>query len=256
MRKYLFVFFLLASAQLQAQTKYFIYFSDKNGENFDPYSYFDEKAIERRWRENISLCDETDFPVKEEYICSINQVCDSVKFISRWLNGMSVYATQDQIEEVMKLSFVTGVQLLQSGKSIFSATQKTGDTYNLEKDQIALLKFQTFRHNAKAFQNAGLNGKGIRIAVFDVGFPGVDTHPAFEHIRKENRIIDVYDFIGNDKNPYHGNSHGTSCMSCIAGYYDTIPLGMATGAEFLLAKTERMYTEMQSEEDAWLAAAE
>lgn len=252
------LFFLLICfvQQVHAQTKYFISFTDKQSVSFNPYTYFDSKAIERRIREGISLFDETDFPVNEDYINTVSNMCDSTRFVSRWLNGMSVYATEEQIAEIKKLLFVKNTQLLQNDAIVFSGENTAMQKSTLSRSELALLNFQTFRHNAAAFTNAGLDGSGIRIAIFDVGFPGVDTHPAFEHIRNEKRIISVYDFIGKDANPYHGYSHGTSCMSCIAGYYDTIAMGMATGAEFLLAKTERMYTEYTSEEDAWLAAAE
>jgi subtilisin family serine protease len=44
-------------------------------------------------------------------------------------------------------------------------------------------------------------------------------------------------------------------LSCIAGMNDTVPMGLATKAEFLLARTE-VETEPFSEEENWLAAAE
>ncbi|MBC8173412.1 MAG: S8 family serine peptidase [Chitinophagales bacterium] len=257
MRKIFFLFFLLYNIVCIGQSKFFLYFTDKEGVTFDPYLYFDAKAIERRMRENIVLFDETDLPVREDYISTVKDICDSAKMISRWMNGMSIYATEEQIEIIKQLPFVKEIHLMEGKKNSAAAyDNELTEIFNLDKQQIALLKFQTFRHSADAFRSAGLTGKGIRIAVFDVGFPGVETHPAFEHVRKENRIIAVYDFVGNDNDPYHGNAHGTSCFSCIAGYYDTIPMGMAVDAEFLLAKTERGYTEFENEEDAWLAAAE
>lgn len=256
MYRFIFVALILAAGKLCAQTKYFIYFTDKDGSQFDPYSYFDTKAIERRQKENISLYDISDYPVKEQYSNAVASFCDSVAHISRWLNGMSVFATEDQIEKIKQFDFVKDIETMQyNGRSV--SMNSAGDiSYDLTREQIALLKFQTYRHKAEEFRNAGLTGKGMRIAIFDVGFPGADTHPAFEKIRQEKRIIGGYDFISKSNNPYHGNTHGTCCFSCIAGYYDTIPIGMATDAEFLLAKTERSLTEFQDEEDAWLAAAE
>lgn len=245
----------MVSQITHAQSKYFIFFTDKDGVSFNAFEYFDNKAIERRIREHLSLSDSSDFPVREEYVSAISLNCDSVKIISRWLNGMSVYATENQIKLISSFSFVKNIQLLENAKLISQFSEEK-NIYSLDLSKLNLLKFQTFRHQASEFTSHGLNGKGIRIAIFDVGFPGVPEHPAFAAIRNENRIIAAYDFIGNDNNPYQGMSHGTACFSCIAGYYDTIPMGMATDAEFLIAKTERGVTEFESEEDAWLAAAE
>jgi subtilisin family serine protease len=110
---------------------------------------------------------------------------------------------------------------------------------------------------ADAWRNAGLDGKGLRIAIFDVGFSNADKVPAFDHIRKGNRLIATHDFT-NRKNSdfvYYGNGHGTEVWSCIAGKIGDIQIGLATGAEFLLAKTEKN-SEKYREELNWLAAAE
>jgi subtilisin family serine protease len=119
-----------------------------------------------------------------------------------------------------------------------------------------LLRWQTERMVGSSFRDSGFTGKGVRIAVFDVGFPKVDTHEAFEHIRKRNGIAATYDFSLNDANVYRGMNHGTAVLSCLAGMYDSIPMGLATDAEFLLARTERLITEWSVEEFRWVVAAE
>jgi subtilisin family serine protease len=90
--------------------------------------------------------------------------------------------------------------------------------------------------------------------VFDTGFPDVDTHPAFEHIRKN--IVATYDFTKNSENVYRGHWHGTAVLSNIAGKMGDIPLGLAPDAEFLLAITEKAYTEPFWEEEAWRRAVD
>jgi len=42
-----------------------------------------------------------------------------------------------------------------------------------------LAKYQTAHIGGDYFKQENLTGKGIRIAVFDIGFPGVDNYPAF-----------------------------------------------------------------------------
>ena len=129
----------------------------------------------------------------------------------------------------------------------------TDDLTNKERD---LLKRQTGRMGAEEFAQNNIDGTGIRIAIFDAGFPTADVNPAFEHIRKENRIIKTYDFIKNKEDVYGHSSHGTMVFSCIAGKKGDQIIGMATGAEFLLARTEMSLLELFSEEENWLAAVE
>ncbi|NJO69782.1 MAG: S8 family serine peptidase [Bacteroidetes bacterium] len=50
-------------------------------------------------------------------------------------------------------------------------------------------------------------------------------------------------------------THGTSVLSCITGVYGNKNVGLATGAEFLLARTE-IKPEIKVEEEYWMAAME
>lgn len=122
---------------------------------------------------------------------------------------------------------------------------------------IAVLRAQTKRLGITKFRKKGIAGRGIRIAVFDTGFPGVEEAPEFDHILANNRVIETWDFVRNTGNAFVGGQHGTMVLSCIAGMYqDSIPIGLATEAEFLLARTERTSFERFSEEENWIAAAE
>ncbi|OPZ98138.1 MAG: Serine protease AprX [Bacteroidetes bacterium ADurb.Bin408] len=119
-----------------------------------------------------------------------------------------------------------------------------------------LLKKQLTRMQGQQFADNNINGKGVRIAVFDAGFPGVDKHEAFKHLRDGKKILKTWDFVKNREFVYAYSSHGTSTLSCITGIYKGIPIGLATESEFLLARTEMSNREPLSEEENWLAAAE
>src|SRR6185436_820200 len=69
-------------------------------------------------------------------------------------------------------------------------------------------------------------------------------------------IIATYNFISKNENVFSHNAHGLGTLSCITGILDSINIGLATGAEFLLARTEQATGEPFSEEENWLAAAE
>jgi len=235
-----------------SQVKYWVFLRDKHETSFNPIEYFDAKAIERRIVAGIPLFDSTDFPVNEKYKQTVENIAASVLQESRWFNALAVRATEKQIFQISILPFVKSIRQIEA----FPVAASEGDYETfLEEDEKKLLKNQTARLQASKFEKANITGKGLRIAVFDGGFPGVNTIPVFEHIRKNKRIIQTYDFARNDSNVYGYNAHGTMVLSCIAGITDSINMGMATDAEFLLARTE-ISTEVFSEEENWLAAVE
>ncbi len=247
-----FLIILLSNNIIKSQNKYWVFFTDKHDVTFDPYSYFDDKAIERRLQNNISLYDSSDFPLNENYVKSVFCMTDSIIQESRWFNALAVYGSYEQLEQIKHLSFVKTVEPIISYCAMASESA-TEDYFRIDED---LLKKQLNRMQGDYFVKNKINGKGIRIAVFDAGFPSVNTHEAFEHIRAANRIIKTWDFVKKKEYVYDYSSHGTMTLSCIAGIYKDIPIGLAPEAEFLLARTEISAREPFSEEQNWLAAAE
>jgi serine protease AprX len=228
--------------------KYIVYFNDKPTEKFDAYNYFTPKAIERKLLNQLPLYDWYDLPVNDEYLNQINPLVTKIKCISRWLNAAVIYADRENAEKIASLPFISSVEPQNS--SLFIA-----ETTEINDNPIEISR-QTERMGIRKFDSLGASGKGILIAILDVGFSGADKHPAFEHIRKSNRIIKTFDFVKNTEDVYHGGSHGTSVWSCIAGKKDSIALGLATEANFLLARTEIITKEILAEEENWVMAAE
>ncbi len=248
------MFFFIIFSNACAQSKFWVTFCNKANVVFDPCSYFDNRVIVQRKEHNISIIDSTDFPINPGYLLQISANVTSVSCTSRWLNGVAVFATQEQIEKITNLSYVKSIESMTTQLFALSKSKKATPDYS--NSDIALLRFQTQRMQGDTFINHNLNGKGLRIAVFDVGFPGVDKHPAFAHLREEKKIIATYDFVTRSENVYKGHWHGTAALSCIGGKYDSINIGLATSSEFLLARTERILCERYSEEENWVAAAE
>ncbi len=118
-----------------------------------------------------------------------------------------------------------------------------------------ILNNQLKYFNITEYKKQKRRGKGICIAVFDGGFPGVDTHPAFAHLHEGNQIIGTWNFPRADSNVFRDNPHGTAVLSCIAGLYEDHPTGLATEASFLLARTE-LNNEPWIEQLYWIKAAE
>jgi serine protease AprX len=258
LRKITLVLFVFSTFFVFAQNKekVWIFFSDKNETAFNPYTYFDAKAIERRIKHGINLHDSSDFPVNENYIQQIVDFGFEEKVISRWMNAAIGYADIYTIEKIKQLPFVKDVLHYTSNAALASIDVETSDKRELSEADARLIFQQCDRMNANYFWDNGYTGKGIRIAVFDAGFPNVDKSQVFEHIRKENRIIKTFDFVRKKEFVYSYAAHGTNVLSCIAGLYDGKKMGLATDAEFLLARTEIGWREPFSEEENWLAAAE
>lgn len=250
----LFVLLMMATTPALSQQKYWVTFTNKPDTSFDPPGYFDERAIAQRRQQQIPIYNSCDIPVSGSYISLVRTIADSVSYTSRWLNGIAVYASAAAVDEIKKLSCVAGVETMNNPSLMLSENEK--NLFSFSKKEEALLKYQTDRLQEKKFKEKKIDGTGIRIAVFDAGFPGVDRHPAFEHLRKNKRIIATYDFVGRKEFVYNHHPHGTMVLSCIAGLRDSVNCGMATGAEFLLARTEMAGRENFSEEENWLAAAE
>jgi hypothetical protein len=231
---------------------YVVYFTPKTTTNFNPYQYFDAKNIERKILAHLPLFDERDLPVDEKAVTAVKTTNAQVLVVSRWLNAIFVNANLPQIDKIKTLPYVKLVDEFtpSKGKIIASAPNE------LTARSKQLLKYQTKRFQVSEFESKNLTGKGIRIAVFDVGFSGADKHLAFKHIFDNQRIVKTYDFVKNNNNVYLGGAHGTNTLSCIAGIYNGQKMGMATDAEFLLARTEWTTKEDKQEEYFWLAAAE
>lgn len=249
-----FSFIICLSVFAQNPVKYRIYFKDKANQHFDPQSYFDQKAIERRLKQGLPLSDSTDYPVNPFYLNTVEAKVSELKMHSRWMNAAVVMATPEQIADVARLPFVAAVE---ASASVYmrpaSRDEDTLPALSADKN----IERQIARMGAEILQAEGVNGNGVRVAIFDVGFSGADKHPAFTHLFEKGKIKGTRDFVKKREHVYEGGWHGTAVWSCIAGKtLDGRWLGLAWDAEFLLARTELERSEPFAEEEYWVAAAE
>ena len=261
--------FALLSGTMMAQDKCFwVFFTDKNDTQFDPYTYFDAKAIARYNQCGADLYDISNYPLNDNYVNAIGSYSTEIFGESRWLNAIGVEATSDNAALIAQLPFVAKVQEIVSNGTLASlrggTTKQPGDEVselsscarNDDDEPVDILTDQVKRFGGQYFIDKGIDGKGMRICVMDAGFPKVNTHPAFQHLRDNNQIIKTYNFPKKKEDVYGWNSHGTMVLSCIAGINEEgQKLGLATGAEFLLARTE-IDPEPFKEEVWWAQGAE
>ncbi|MBR4584016.1 MAG: S8 family serine peptidase [Bacteroidales bacterium] len=241
---------------------YWVFFRDKANTSFNPYEYFDAKAIERREKLGLSLYDITDYPLNGGYVDAVSALSEEVVGESRWFNAVGIMAESENIEKIKALPFVSRVVEI-AGEMVVASyagmvDEENDETYDIEMLKPELLP-QLLRMQGEKFAENNIDGKGVRIAVFDGGFPKVDKHEIFSHLRDNNQIIKTWNFPNKKEYVYSWSSHGTMTLSCIAGVYQTSSkvqkLGLATGAEFLLARTE-VNPEPFKEEIWWTQAME
>lgn len=247
----LFTLFCAILSIANAQNSYWVFFTDKQNTSFDPYQYFDTKAIERYALNGADLYDITNYPVNGEYASAVENASEELIGTSRWLNAAGVMATEEQIAVIRQFPFVAGIQLIASDMEIVSEPES-----EITAKKVKNYGAQIDIHKGEMFKQHNITGKGVRIAVFDAGFPDVNTHPAFKHMHDNNQIIKTWNFAKKKENVYLANSHGRMVLSCIGGKInDTTWLGMAPDAQFLLARTE-INTEPLKEEVWWVQALE
>lgn len=233
-----------------AQQKYWVFFQDKEGVEFNPYEYFDEKTIARREKQGVALNQMTDRPVKSSYVKKILDY--KVEFVSqsRWLNAVMVKSPESELEKLLEEEFVQSVSKVR--ERVFHLAYDTAASRQKRRH----ITRQVERFGDSLFKKSGIDGEGIRIAVLDAGFTNVDESPYFTHLFKKNKVKATYDFIQDEEDVYGHSVHGTMVLSCIAGELGGSRLGLAPGAEFLLARTEYAYLEPYSEEENWFEALE
>ncbi len=272
--------------------RYWVTLRDKAGVAFDPVRYFAPEARARRRRQHLPAFEATDLPVRPDYVAAIAARVDTLTLVSRWFNAVSCRATPAQAAALRQLPGVASVQRWPLRVAVVAAvnqpttardanstsfqvrSQATGNQVPrfpspqvpkapISANDYLLARRQVAHLDGPALRAAGLQGQGLRIAVFDIGFRGLPDHPAFAELVRSKRIVATHDFLRNRDDVFVGGSHGTEVMGCLAGRLPAAPggapgpaLGLAPAAEYLLARTEQLYRERYAEEEAWLAAVE
>lgn len=277
MNKYLLFAFLFLSTLgqfIQAQDRYAVFYKYKPQSDFsleNPSEFLTSRALQRRVREGVSP-DSTDLPVSEVYINEVKELAVYVLYQSKWLNASLVVADLEGVASIQELPFVEKVEYV--GKGYISQPNGRIAPPLLEKKIRKFIpldepKSRTFATEELPtdFQNSllgidkmheeGFKGEGIRIGVFDVGFPAVNTINAFSHLISNGQIIDQKDFVRPwNSNVFTDHQHGTNVLSLIGAYEEGTFVSGAPNAEYFLAITEELATEYQIEEYNWLRAAE
>jgi subtilisin family serine protease len=222
------------------------------------------KSIDRRARQGIEP-DSLDLPVSQKYVDLVVPKVQDILYHSHWLNASVVIASEESIEEIKAFDFVEQVVLaapgyVPEGRINERVNRKSGINRNSKNTagmSEAPFDFQNSLLGIHEMHEEGFKGKGITIAVFDAGFPGVDQIPGFNHLFQNNQLVGAKDFVHVwNKNVFSKNQHGTNVLSLLASNDPELLLAGAPESDYILCITEEVPTEYRVEEYNWIKAAE
>jgi len=244
-----------------------VFFTDKGNNLAEYYSnptmVVSKKSLQRRSKvlDENSLISLTDLPVNENYVSELQNLGFKVKHRTKWLNGVSGWATKQVIEEITNLSYVKELDIVNKFKTDYSVEEEATENPNLNNENLSkpggINSFnygdsftQLNQITVPAVHDMGYTGQGITICSMDAGFSNL-THEVFSSMN----IIAMWDFVDNDPD-VSGHSHGTATLSTLGGFKEGQLIGPAFGSDFILARTEDGGSETPIEEDNWIAAVE
>jgi serine protease AprX len=268
---------LLNELPSDSEVAVWVFFADKGVKTEGEYKkaiaecgyQLSERSIERRkLRGKEPLFDFTDIPVKKEYLDELKNLNLKIRTVSKWLNGASVLANKNQIEEIGKLPFVRAIEKVVTfyRKEPIPIEENLKKFYEVPEDHLQIPPkaevvgygqsyAQLAQIHVPELHNLGYSGKGVLITMLDTGY--FLHHRAFENILNEGRLVATWDFINNDEDVEDTSDvqreHGTFTFSAVGGFVNDTLIGPAYGAQFALAKTEVVATETKIEEDHWVA---
>lgn len=263
-----FVLASLISVDVAAQTApntYWVEFTDKTNTPYslsEPEAFLSARAIQRRTAQNIAY-DELDLPVDPNYIALVDEI-PGVDILNRskWFNAVTIRVTsEDALEAVQGLPFVLTVRSSGGRNNTatrpdkFSPPQFASDR-DLDEALYGLSFLQLSMLNGQALHGIGAQGQGMLIGVLDSGFEGVDVSMAFDALRQRGGITATRDLVTHDGDVYADHWHGRSVLSCMAARLDSMLIGTAPEADYVLLRTEDVGSEFPVEEDNWISGAE
>lgn len=242
-----FLLILMTSLKVTAQNDMIVLFKDKGNQTTKNLELqFSSRSLERRKQNHVSF-DSRDIPVEKSYINQLSNVA-IVGHSSRWMNAVRINSALSPESLKNQFSFIREVIWLNENE-----TGKINKNLTIQNEQksvnYGLPDTQARQLNLQCLHDDGFTGNGVYLAVIDAGFNGMDTISFFQNVYSENRVKDVYDFVGGGS-VYNYSGHGTAVSSCIVGEKNGTQqyIGTAVDVELALYVTEDISSETQAEE--------
>lgn len=259
---------LIDNNNLKQKNNYWLFLDDTAFDRLE--ISLSERSLNRRSRVDPAnyLIDEHDYKLNDAVLSALAVKNIEVRHVISWFHAVTIRADAYALNEVAKLSTVKRIDPVKryyAEKHQFEIIEN-----NKEKHLRGLIDYdygpsvnQAHFINAIKLHQSNITGAGVMIAMLDTGFD--TTHAAFD----QANISAVYNFIDgndtvhtmdcpNDVTRNHQSFHGTLTLGVLAGDASGTLVGIARDAEYILAKTEISCgnTEIQIEEDNWIAAAQ
>ncbi|MEY5049915.1 MAG: hypothetical protein RLZZ175_3274 [Bacteroidota bacterium] len=236
--------------------KYWVFLKSKNQVQKNTNQLVSDFTLNHRNQIQVPLFQVSDFPVNTVFQDSLCALGAKIRFASKWLNAISIEASNEIVELIKHKSYVASVQAFD--KRLIITTALTPKNTNKFSPALEMM-------GGENFVNAGMNAKGVRIGIMDAGFNLAPQDSMLSHIFKKNNVIAVRDFLlPRPVEKFYevvneDDDHGKDVFECIAGVNlanKHLQTGLATEAQFLLARTENTQHEYRGEEDLWVKAME
>jgi serine protease AprX len=262
---------LLISTTAFSQSKYYIYFKDKDAaqkgalnKTSSAYAAAEKEltvaAIERRKQVmgNNYITFE-DLPVSQTYVTNLETLGIKIENKLKWFNAVTVYLNDSQLEKIKSLSFVDrieGVKIFKNTDPVKENTPAPGQigidkTNSTNSFDYGFTLSQNTISDVPTVHDLGITGKGVYIGILDNGF----NWKTVKAISSRN-IIKEYDYVGKDSDVSNANGHGTAVFSMLGGYEPGKVMGPSFDSQFYLARTEDDAGESKAEEDNYAKALE
>lgn len=245
--------------------KYQIYrvtLEDKRGTDYSlkhPERFLSQRALDRRNKQQLAV-DSTDLPISRKYLKKLADKGFSVIGGSKWNNTVLVKDTSSTAcQRLSALPFVSSVVRVFAGADSVMVSDpdkvrpdtaqshyKATAAYGHSESQIRFF-------NGQKLHEAGFRGEGKLIAVVDGGFMNADKIDYLKNVNILGTRNCVYPYTTNI---YDELDHGTMVLSTMATNKDSLFIGTAPGATYLLVRSEYGPLENLVEEDFWAQAVE
>ncbi|MFK7061071.1 S8 family serine peptidase [Flavobacterium oreochromis] len=186
----------------------------------DPLSELTQRSLDKPHVQGIVQ----DVSIDKPYVNQITMPPRIIVLVkSKWLNYLHVRGTQVDMAALSNLSFVDYVQyinhvlntklnsqnktVLLEGKLAMN-TSKKACNYGNSETQIQMLK-------GHILHQQNYTDAGKIMAIFDAGFPSVNTTASFANLRYLNLILRGYDFVTDSNYFYIAHLDDTSVLSII-----------------------------------------
>lgn len=250
------LFCLLNSSLSFGQQKYWVYFNERD---LNSHPVISPKTVENRRLLGLEVNQVTDFGPQKRSLDVLKKLNIETVNISRWFNAASAYLTRSQVNTLCFMPEIKSIEPISYG--YLSYNTERNRSIDIENFQAP---FAITQMNGQELIRGNFLAQNVDVGIIDGGFFEAPDNYLLKHIFDKKNVKAYRDFLYPGKIDFFntkesdGDFHGTAVWQLIAGKDSSrfLYTGLATEANFYLARTESGKQEARIEEDSWIAAIE